>query len=161
MKYQTADGENHILNGMLFEIYFDSHGQFRSERFKVHKLDKIFALQYDPRFIKSFQFICDLLVPYQDFLYYMPNCSRRKVSVTVHFEQKEGDDYFGNPQTYNIIDKIAIGAKDITNVIKHRFYIQNATKDVLTNAIASHIAALSNDIQYNPDIPDDNLYVNK
>ncbi|WP_455781670.1 caspase family protein [Alistipes ihumii] len=161
LKYQTADGENHILNGMLFEIYFDSHGQFRSERFKVHKLDKIFALQYDPRFIKSFQFICDLLVPYQDFLYYMPNCSRRKVSVTVHFEQKEGDDYFGNPQTYNIIDKIAIGAKDITNVIKHRFYIQNATKDVLTNAIASHIAALSNDIQYNPDIPDDNLYVNK
>lgn len=75
------------------------------------------------------RFICDLLAPYQDFIY--------------------------------IIDKIAIGAKDITNVIKHRFYIQNATKDVLTNAIASHIAALSNDIQYNPDIPDDNLYVNK
>lgn len=91
----------------------------------------------------------------------MPNCSKRKVSVTIHVEHKEDDDCFGNPQTYNIIDKIAIGAKDITNVIKHRFYIQNATKDVLTNAIASYITALSNDIQYNPDIPDDNLYVNK
>ena len=160
-KYQTADGENHILNGMLFEIYFDSHGQFRSDSFKAHKLDKIFALQYNPKFIKSFQFICDLLAPYQDFIYYMPNCSKRKVSVTVHVEHKEDDDGFGNPQTYNIIDKIAIGAKDITNVIKHRFYIQNATKDILTNAIASYITALSNDIQYNPDIPDDNLYVNK
>ena len=161
LKYQTHDKENHILNGILFEIYFDSHGELRSEGFKAYRLDKIFALQYDPRFIKSFQFICDLLAPHQDFIYYLPNGSGRKVSVTVNLERKEGADFVGTPQVYNIISKIAIGAKDITNTMKYRFYIQNATKDVLTNAIAAHITTLPNDIQYNPDIPDDNLYVNK
>lgn len=69
--------------------------------------------------------------------------------------------FFGTLQKYNIINKIALGAKDITNVMKYKFYIQNAKKDILTNAIAKHITALPHDIQYNPDIPDDNLYINK
>lgn len=161
IKYQTKDGENHILNGILFEIYFDSRGELRTEGFKAYRIDKIFALQYDKRFTKSFQFICDLLAPYQDFILYLPNGSGRKLSVAVEFEHKEGNDFWGNPQVYNIINKIIVGTRDITQIMKIRFYIQNATKDALTNAIAAQVTALSNDIQFNPDIPNDNLYISK
>jgi len=161
LKYQTKEDENHILNGILFEIYFDSHGQLRTDGFKNYHIDKIFSLQYDQRFKKSFQFISDLLAPFQDFVYYTPNCSGRKLSVIVEYENKEANDFTGTPQTYNIINKITIGTRDITNKMKYRFYIQNATKDAFTNAIATQITAFSKDIQYNPDIPEENLYLNK
>jgi hypothetical protein len=161
IKYQTRDGENHILNGMLFEIYYDSRGELRIEGFKAHRIEKIFALQYYKRFAKSFQFICELLAPYQDYILYMPNGSGRKLSVAVEFEHKEGKDPWENPQVYNLINKIVVGTRDITHTMKYRFYIQNATKDALTNAIAAQVTALSNDIQFNPDIPNDNLYINK
>lgn len=161
LKYQTADGKNHILNGILFEIYFNSHGELRTDGFKANRIEKIFALQYDPRFANSFHFICDLLAPYQDLIPYMPNGTGRKLSVVVDFEHKEGDDGFGNPQAYNIINKIVVGTRDITHIMRYRFYVQNATKDALTKAIAAQVIALSNDIQFNPDIPNDNLYISK
>ena len=94
-------------------------------------------------------------------MFYIPNGTGRKLSVTVDVERKEGKDFIGNPQVYNIIKKIVVGARDITNTMKGRFYVQNATKDALANAIAAHITALPNDIQFNPDIPNDNLYINK
>ena len=50
------DGENHILNGILFEIYFDSKGHFRQENFKCGLIDEIFNLQEKKQF-KSHRFI--------------------------------------------------------------------------------------------------------
>lgn len=158
--YQTPTGENHILNGILFEIYFDSKGEIR-ERFKNHHIDKIFSLQYNPTFKKSFEFICDALAPYRDYIYYMPDCSGRKLSVAVSFEDKEGEDIFGEKEIQHSISKISVGARDITNPIKYRFWVHNADKNALSKAIATQLTALSNDIQFNPDIPNDHLFLNR
>lgn len=40
----THEGENHVLNGILFEIYFNSHADFRKDKTKKHHFDKIIAL---------------------------------------------------------------------------------------------------------------------
>jgi hypothetical protein len=48
----------HILNGMLFEIYFNSYGKLREVKFKIEKAGPIFELGYTRiGFQKSFEFI--------------------------------------------------------------------------------------------------------
>jgi hypothetical protein len=61
----------HILNGMLYEIYFDSQNCFR-ERAKTNELDNVFLLEGDAAFTNSFDFIREALKPYEKELFYMP-----------------------------------------------------------------------------------------
>lgn len=71
----------HILNGMLYEIYFDSSDRFRKDK-KSHKLADVFALEGDERFHPSFQFIQQSLRQYQKELFYIPG-SERSVVVDI------------------------------------------------------------------------------
>ena len=77
----NKDDENHVLNGVLFEIYFDSKGDFRNE-LKRHDFDRVFSLRKNPIFAKSFGFIEEVLQPYKEQLYYIP---------TIHDEQIDFD----------------------------------------------------------------------
>ena len=74
-RYSDDDGTNHILNGILFEIYFDSNGNLR-EIMKAEDLDSVLSLRKDYRFVKSFEFIRDALSPYADRLLYIPSLKR-------------------------------------------------------------------------------------
>ena len=65
----------HILNGILFEIYFDSHGRFRTKK-KTDKLDDVFALEESPQFAKSFDFIRQMLMQYEKHVFYIPGRAR-------------------------------------------------------------------------------------
>lgn len=71
----------HILNGILYEIYFDSSDRFR-QRLKVSKIADVFALEGDERFQSSFQFIQQSLRPYYNRLFYVPG-SGKTVAVDV------------------------------------------------------------------------------
>lgn len=64
--------ENHLFNGILFEMYFNSLGEFRFKNFKKHNFEKIFALRKNPKFKKSFEFIQRILEPYRSHLFYIP-----------------------------------------------------------------------------------------
>jgi hypothetical protein len=66
----NKDGENHVLNGMLFEMYFDSKGLFRKGKFKSAYVDELYALQTDQRYFKSFDFIKQQLIPFKFHLFY-------------------------------------------------------------------------------------------
>jgi len=79
----------HILNGMLYEIYFDSNDRFR-ERKKTVKLDAVFLLEEDEYFSTSFAFIQQALIPYQKQLFYIPG-SGRDVQVDIILSKKESD----------------------------------------------------------------------
>ena len=75
----------HILNGMLYEIYFDSSDRFRDNK-KVGQMEKVFALEGDERFRLSFQFIQQSLRPYYKQLFYIPGTERPvMVDVVVAF----------------------------------------------------------------------------
>ena len=65
----------HVLNGMLYEIYFDSNDRFREKK-KTEKLDEVFALEETPEFKRSFDFIRQALIQKQKNLFYIPGVIR-------------------------------------------------------------------------------------
>lgn len=79
----------HMLNGILFEVYFDSSGSFRT-RAKADMLDNIFQLEESDQFKNSFKFISQALKPYLKNLFYIPS-SARGISVDVSCIEFEED----------------------------------------------------------------------
>jgi len=85
VKYMRGEN-NHILNGILFEIYFNSKGQFRQTDFKNELIDEIFKLQLNKRYELSFQFIIKQLAPFSEFLFYIPSSPPTALPIEVTFE---------------------------------------------------------------------------
>lgn len=87
-KYSSGE-LNHVLNGILFEIYFNSKGQFRQTDFKNGLIDEIFKLQSIAKFKSSFEFIVKQLTPFKDFIFYFPTHSATALPIEVKFEKYE------------------------------------------------------------------------
>jgi len=94
----------HILNGMLYEVYFDSHSRFRGKK-KTDRMDDVFSLEESTQFAKSFDFIRQVLAQYEKFLFYMPgsardvlvdivNCKEADKKSTIESVSVEGQDVF-------------------------------------------------------------------
>lgn len=100
LKGYSIEGENHLLNGILFEIYFDSYGEFRREKFKTPFFDAIMGLRNNPAFEKSFGFISALLEPYRDILYWIPskNAPVLDIDVVATTQKTKGllDDFYND-----------------------------------------------------------------
>lgn len=86
LKKYTSNEENHVLNGMLFEIYFDSKGKLRKSRFKSEFLDDIYKLDSNQIYKKSFKFIQDQLLAFRDKLIYIPSIPPNSVSLNLILE---------------------------------------------------------------------------
>ncbi len=71
LKRLSSETVFHLLNGILYEIYFDSNDRFREKK-KSGKISDIFALEGDERFKASFEFIQQALLPYYKQLFYIP-----------------------------------------------------------------------------------------
>lgn len=108
----NKDDENHVLNGVLFEIYFDSKGDFRNE-LKRHDFDRVFSLRKNPIFAKSFGFIEGVLQPYKEQLYYIPTIHDEPIDIDISAEEKNDSSVFGE-ETIQIIHKVNAENKDIT-----------------------------------------------
>ena len=91
--------ENHVLNGILFEIYFNSKGQFRQTNFKNELIDEIFQLQTIEKYQKSFEFIQKQLAPFDEFVFYVPSNPAITLPIEVTFEEIK-DSYKGKDKTY-------------------------------------------------------------
>jgi hypothetical protein len=65
----------HVLNGILFEIYFDSRGYFRNSP-KTQMIDSVFRVEESEIFKKSFRFALQALTPYLKNLFYIPSSAR-------------------------------------------------------------------------------------
>jgi hypothetical protein len=70
-----------VLNGMLFEVYFDASGEFRGRKLKGRCLDKLLTLQSVNKFAPSIAFIRRALEPYRDELLFMPNVNPEMVVI--------------------------------------------------------------------------------
>ena len=62
-----------FLNGLFFEVYFNSNGEFRGQKLKGRCLDKLLALQAISKFSPSISFIRRALEPYRQELLFLPN----------------------------------------------------------------------------------------
>jgi hypothetical protein len=65
----------HILNGYLYEIYFDSRGRLRKDK-KIQKAEMLFSLEEDVDYARSFEFIRQSLLFHQKQLFYLPGICR-------------------------------------------------------------------------------------
>lgn len=85
-------GECHVLNGMLFEIYFGSDGKFRTDGFKSLLIDKICILESNASYKRSFEFIENLLQPLHQNLYYIPSPHPKTLHVDIVVSNYNTDD---------------------------------------------------------------------
>lgn len=85
-----SDGEeNHVLNGILFEMYFNSEGRFRGERLKTGCLNQVCKLEENQKYKPSFDFIHKQLTPFRDNLYYIPSSNPQSVPVEYTIAEEE------------------------------------------------------------------------
>jgi hypothetical protein len=70
-----------ILDGMLYEVFFDSEGQHRDQP-KLERFDDLFELQNHPELASSFTFIQGCLAPFADQYFEIPG-NGREVTLSV------------------------------------------------------------------------------
>jgi len=93
LKPYTVKGENHLLNGILFEIYFNSEGKFRYDKLKICHIDQIFKIQNDKEFEPSIKFIQEQLKPFSDHIFVLPNIPPMTISFDIITEKTLEDEY--------------------------------------------------------------------
>ena len=97
----SIDSQNHVLNGILFEMYFDSKGKFRSEGIKgIRFIDNIIELANLSEFENSFLFIQSQIKNIGNPLFYVPSNNRQTISFDVIFEKLKNEQ--GNEDEYYI-----------------------------------------------------------
>lgn len=67
----SLDKQICIIEGMLFEVFFNSKGDFR-DSFKVAMFNQLFELQQYPDYKPAFDFISELLLPFHNSFYVIP-----------------------------------------------------------------------------------------
>ncbi len=120
-KYTTDTGENHVLNGILFEIYFDSHGEFRKAGIKRQSFEEVMALRKSQEFSKSFGFIRTVLNPYNDGLMYMIPEDDAKVDAELAVHEEVTKNFIGEDVVYSVISMISVNGIDITERVNWKY----------------------------------------
>lgn len=109
----SPEKAKNILDGMLFEVFFNKNGEIRDD-FKMSRFNDLFALNRIPEFAASFEFISEVLINYQNRFYVIPGKSRA-VSVDVVSslvetgEQLISEIHF---EGFNILRKVNDGSKE-------------------------------------------------
>ena len=156
-KYSDGDGENHVLNGILFEIYFNPQAEFRKDKTKMHSFDNIIALRKNPKFSKSFEFIRSLLISADYPLIYIPSNEEEIFDIDV-VANVETDSLSGRDRTFQKISKITFNSTDITKAIsKHYVYwkTEQEFKEILSQYLCTPIKML----QINANIKLDSIFM--
>jgi hypothetical protein len=78
-----------LLNGMFYEVYFDSKGEYRQDNLKSQHLAEIFAIQTVAKYAESIAFIRQALSPYRESLVVLPNTEPQIITVTVKIARKD------------------------------------------------------------------------
>lgn len=84
--YNEIDG-NHVLNGMLFETYFNSYGSFRYGNIKSRCLNELLLFSENSEYKSSLEFLRNILIPYQSFLCYIPGIQVSGISINLILEE--------------------------------------------------------------------------
>lgn len=87
-------GYNHVLNGMLFEMYFNTFGIFRNDKLKNTFQDLLFALDSNEKFKSSFEFIFDQLKPFEKDVFYIPGKDKSTISLDLIFEKVQNEEVY-------------------------------------------------------------------
>lgn len=79
----------HLINGMFYEVYFDSKGEFRGRNLKSRCLDELLEIQSVEKYSESIKFIKRVLQPYKDQLPVVPNSNPEILVVELDLQKKD------------------------------------------------------------------------
>jgi len=147
--------ENHLLNGILYEIYFNRNGEFRKDNLKKHYFEEVMVLRKDPQYSKSFGFIQNLLEPYKNLLY-IPSEKNNIFDVDVLATSEKSKDFFSGEHTYQVISAIKVNNRDVIEDIR-RYNIHNSNHLNLQEVLANYLNAPLELIQINSNIELNNI----
>lgn len=137
------DGEdNHVLNGILFEMYFNSDGRFRGVRaLKTRLLDAVCKLEENHKFKASFSFIQKQLSPFRDSLYYIPSPTPQ--SVPVEYTVKEIEDtILGKGIKYAVLHRLMIKGSMVYEYVgkDDDMMLTTINKDSLATSVSRYLS---------------------
>lgn len=136
----TIDKENHVLNGILFEIYFNSHADFRKDKTKKHYFDNIISLRKIPELKSSFDFIRSLIELTKYPLIYLPKSEDEYIDIEIVAVNEKTLNFIGEEVIYQVISKITYNGLDLTKEIG-KFHITGQNELGLTEALAGYFTA--------------------
>jgi len=144
----SKNGENHLLNGILFEIYFDSYGEFRKDNRKDFFYENIIQLRKINTYYSSFKFIRDLIIQTDYNLIYIPQKEDVLIDIEVLATNKTITDCFNKVTDYQIISSVIFNNINITTKISS-FDVNGANELGLKSAISLFLTAPINLIRIN------------
>lgn len=83
------EAAEHLLNGMFYEMYFDSKGVFRGSKLKSARMSDLFSIQTVDKYENSIYFISQALEPYRSGLVLIPCNNAPTISVEVTIDMKD------------------------------------------------------------------------
>ena len=154
LRKYTWQGENHVLNGILYEMYFDKSNQFRDSVKGTNMLDNIANVLLYPEFKNACKFIQMSLVEYKDRLYYTLGSSDRCIVAI-----KLGSSYMNMfDETVWRINTILIKGEEIPNPIPFNHELDAVElRRYIQQAIA--IPSLCLQIRYSENINEGDLFI--
>jgi len=136
----TINNENHVLNGILFEIYFNSHADFRKDKTKKHHFDKIIALRKIPEFKNSFIFIRQILESTQFPLIYIPKEEDEYIDIEIVAVNEKTLNYIGQEVIYQVISNITFNGFDLTKEVA-KFHTLGIKENGMIEVISGYFSA--------------------
>ncbi len=148
------DGEeNHLLNGILYEIYFNSNGDFRHENIKKNMIDEVFILRHNDSFKKSFEFLGKILEPFQEEVFFIPiDGNEAIIDIDIFAEQKSRKEIFTDIDiNYEEIQSVKINEVDILKSFS-KVCQSGLNIDGLKNCLSDFLVAPEDKIHINTNI---------
>ena len=159
--------ENHLLNGILFEIYFNKEGQFRYKNFKTFHLDALMKYVSNESLISSFEFINNVLKEFSYFLIFIPSPTPRTVAIDVKLSREEVNTFWDEKQEKPVIKTISFEGYELmadeedSNVFpfhKEEEVQKEQLKQILCEGYAIPLSYL--EIIYNMDPDEEYMWLN-
>lgn len=109
----SIGSENHLLNGILFEIYFNKDGKFRYKNFKMTFLNELLQHTNIKSLKNSFTFIHKLLQNYSQFLIFIPSPTPIKVSINVKLNKEMVNPIWTDPMEMSVVKSVSFDGHDL------------------------------------------------
>lgn len=146
--------DNHVLNGMLYEMYFDRNAKIRSRKgYKLTFKDELLGLRQTELYVKSFVFIQEHLKGYQ--MAYVPGYTEEPLNVNISTEEfKDEENTLHKLTSINIQGKEWLNKQEKT---EDYFYTPSMNRKEVEHKLLNELCATKDAINFkweNVDVED-------
>ena len=151
--------DNHVLNGVLFEMYFNCHGRFRGNKLKTSCLDEVCKLEGNKRYDASFEFINKQLLPFREHLYYIPSTNPQSVPVECIIRDEDYIAFGGKSIKRPVLQKVMVKGKVVFEYDANTedFFMKSIRSNDLQNYISKYLSIPVRRLNFisNIEVPDE------